>query len=601
MRVKLSLRKVLFIVVFLLGIIVFQNNVKATTVADLRAKFPAGKFWNHYAGSDHNYWDGIQDSGSCNNPDGFTNEQCLYHNGTTAGYGKPDCNSFDGGQECVGFARKLFFDYYGVYATSRTKTYDKNSIKPGDVVRYTGGGAASGGHEVWVIGVDNEKLIVAECNYYKPCEISWDRWVYKNNINISYIYPAPYAINDNQTPSTPSTPSTPATVKVSSIKLSSTAITLTKTQSRGLVATVYPSNATNKALTWSSSNTSVATVSSTGNIKAVGKGTATITAKAKDGSGVTKTCKVTVNYAEPNVLYSSHVQNIGWQGYVSNGAMSGTSGQSLRLEAMKIKLDSQYSGGISYSTHVQNIGWQGAVSNNSLSGTSGQGLRLEAIKINLYGEISNYYDIYYRVHAQNFGWLGWAKNGQEAGTAGYGYRLESIQIKLVKKGASAPGSTANIYKAKSTVSYTTHVQDIGWQNYFSNGAVAGTTGRSLRLEGIKIQVNSPYSGGITYSTHVQNIGWQNYVSNNAMSGTSGKSLRLEAIKINLTGELANQYDIYYRVHAENYGWLGWAKNGQEAGTEGFAYRLEGIQIVLVEKGGSAPGSTSNRFVKKTSY
>ena len=367
MRVKLSLRKVLFIVVFLLGIIVFQNNVKATTVADLRAKFPAGKFWNHYAGSDHYYKYGLIDTGSCNNPDGWTNEPCIYHDGTTAGYGKPDCNSFDGGQECLGFARKLFYDYYGVKATSREKTYDKNSIKPGDVVRYTGGGAADGGHEVWVIGVDNEKLIVAECNYYKPCEISWDRWVYKNNINISYIYPAPYAINDNQTPSTPSTPATPATVKVSSIKLSSTAITLTKTQSRGLVATVYPSNATNKALTWSSSNTSVATVSSTGNIKAVGKGTATITAKAKDGSGVTKTCKVTVNYAEPNVLYSSHVQNIGWQGYVSNGAMSGTSGQSLRLEAMKIKLDSQYSGGISHHGDVT----PNAPQNNGVGGGAG--------------------------------------------------------------------------------------------------------------------------------------------------------------------------------------------------------------------------------------
>lgn len=595
MKVKLSLRKVLFIVVFLLGIIVFQNNVKATTVADLRAKFPAGKFWNHIAGYGHNYGNGYEDDGSCNNPDGWTDYECIYHNGQNAGYGQPDCNSFDGAQECAGFARKLFYDYYGEKATSRYQHSDMNSIKPGDVVRYTGDGASSAGHEVWVIGVDNEKLIVAECNWFKKCEISWDRWVYKNSISIKKVYSAPWAINDNPTPPKPTT------VKVSSIKLSSTAITLTKTQSRGLVATVYPSNATNKALTWSSSNTSVATVSSTGNIKAVGKGTATITAKAKDGSGVTKTCKVTVNYSEPSVQYSSHVQNIGWQGYVSNGAMSGTSGQSLRLEAMKIKLNSQYSGGISYSTHVQNIGWQGAVYNDSLSGTSGKGLRLEAIKINLYGEISNYYDVYYRVHAQNFGWLGWAKNGQESGTAGYGYRLEGIEIKLVKKGSGAPGSTTNRYKANATVSYTTHVQNIGWQSYASNGAMAGTSGQSLRLEGIKIKLDSPYSGGITYSTHVQNIGWQNFVSNNAMSGTSGKSLRLEAIKINLTGEIANYYDVYYRVHAQNYGWLGWAKNGQEAGTEGFGYRLEGIEIVLVEKGGSAPGSTSNRFVKKLSY
>ena len=42
--------------------------------------------------------------------------------------------------------------------------------------------------------------------------------------------------------------------------------------------------------------------------------------------------------------------------------------------------------------------------------------------------------------------------------------------------------------------------------------------------------------------------------------------------------------------------MGWAKNGEAAGSAGFSYRLEGIQIVLVEKGESAPGSTSNSFI-----
>ena len=52
------------------------------------------------------------------------------------------------------------------------------------------------------------------------------------------------------------------------------------------------------------------------------------------------------------------------------------------------------------------------------------------------------------------------------------------------------------------------------------------------------------------------------------------------------------------MHAQTYGWLGWAKNGEKAGTEGLAKRLEAIQIVLVEKGGAAPGSTNNFFIKK---
>ena len=54
------------------------------------------------------------------------------------------------------------------------------------------------------------------------------------------------------------------------------------------------------------------------------------------------------------------------------------------------------------------------VSNGAMSGTSGQAKRLEAIELELYGEVAYYYDVYYRVHAQSYGWLGWAKNGETA-------------------------------------------------------------------------------------------------------------------------------------------------------------------------------------------
>ena len=46
---------------------------------------------------------------------------------------------------------------------------------------------------------------------------------------------------------------------------------------------------------------------------------------------------------------------------------------------------------------------------NQLSGTSGKSLRLEAIQIRLTGEIANAYDVYYRVHIEDKGWLNWAK------------------------------------------------------------------------------------------------------------------------------------------------------------------------------------------------
>lgn len=148
------------------------------------------------------------------------------------------------------------------------------------------------------------------------------------------------------------------------------------------------------------------------------------------------------------IKYQTHVQNIGWQSEKADGEMSGTSGQYLRLEGIKIHLGGSIDGGIAYATHVQTYGWQSYVSDGQLSGTSGQSKRLEAIRMNLTGNAANQYDVYYRVHAQHFGWLGWAKNGQSAGTAGYSYRLEAIQIALVPKGGSAPGSTINHYYNK---------------------------------------------------------------------------------------------------------------------------------------------------------
>ena len=387
---------------------------------------------------------------------------------------------------------------------------------------------------------------------------------------------------------------------ITGVSLNKSSVSLNVGEKTTLTATITPSDTSDsKTLTWTSSNSSVASVSSSGIVTAKSAGTTTITVKTSNGK--TKTCTVTVkenSYA--NVSYKTHVQNVGWQSYVSNGATSGTEHKSLRLEGIKINISSNYSGTIQYRTHVQNIGWQDWKSNDAMSGTEHQSLRLEAIQIKLTGDIANYYDVYYRVHAQNFGWLDWAKNGASAGTQGYSYRLEAIQIKLVKKGSAAPGSTTRAFvKNTPSVTYTTHVQNVGWQGVVKDGATSGTEHKSLRLEGIRISLqNNGNPGGVQYSTHVQNIGWQDWKTNGAMAGTEHKSLRLEAIKIKLTGDIANEYDIYYRVHAQNFGWMGWAKNGAAAGTQGYSYRLEAIQIKLVKKGNAAPGSTANAFKQK---
>ena len=158
-----------------------------------------------------------------------------------------------------------------------------------------------------------------------------------------------------------------------------------------------------------------------------------------------------------NIMYKTHVQSFGWQNWVLNGTMSGTSGKAKRLEGINIKLsNAAYAGGIQYQTHIQKNGWeQKWKKDGEMSGTSGEAKRLEAIRIKLYGEMANHFDVYYRVHAQSYGWLGWAKNGEESGTAGLAKRLEGIQIVLIPKGGAAP---ANNYKNIQSVNTKAYIK-----------------------------------------------------------------------------------------------------------------------------------------------
>jgi len=87
---------------------------------------------------------------------------------------------------------------------------------------------------------------------------------------------------------------TPEIVPVSQITLNKAETSISVGNSETLTATVAPENATNKALTWASSDEDVATVAPDGTVTAVKAGAATITATAADGSGKSAVCKVTV-------------------------------------------------------------------------------------------------------------------------------------------------------------------------------------------------------------------------------------------------------------------------------------------------------------------
>ena len=136
-------------------------------------------------------------------------------------------------------------------------------------------------------------------------------------------------------------------------------------------------------------------------------------------------------------------------------------------------------------------------------------------------------------------------------------------------------------KKEPSICYTTHIQDIGWQNQVKDGEMAGTEGQAKRLEAIKITLKDLSGVKIKYQTHIQDIGWQDWKYDGTLAGTEGQSKRLEAIRIEL--EESDKYSIMYRVHIQDIGWQDWRYDGEKAGTEGQSKRLEAIQIKIVEK------------------
>ena len=89
----------------------------------------------------------------------------------------------------------------------------------------------------------------------------------------------------------------PKTVAVTGVSLSKSSLSLVEGNSESLTATVAPDNATNKAVSWKSSDATIASVDNSGKVTAVKAGSATITVTTTDGSK-TATCSVTVTAKE---------------------------------------------------------------------------------------------------------------------------------------------------------------------------------------------------------------------------------------------------------------------------------------------------------------
>ena len=140
------------------------------TIAQLRQKFPHGKYWNG------------------GNADSYTSTPCTHH-GYCSYSGSCGCNSFSGlSIQCMGYAEKLGFDATGYnprlnengwYTYTNHSALDK--LKPGDIVRYNG-------HSIYVIGVKGDTVTYTDCNNDGRCIIRWDATISKATLRASFAY-----------------------------------------------------------------------------------------------------------------------------------------------------------------------------------------------------------------------------------------------------------------------------------------------------------------------------------------------------------------------------------------------------------------------------
>ena len=133
--------------------------------------------------------------------------------------------------------------------------------------------------------------------------------------------------------------------------------------------------------------------------------------------------------------YRTHLENLSWQSWVRNGIVSGTTGSSLRMEALELKLENigSLDIGVTYRAHVAGIGWQDWKVDGATAGTVNQSVRMEAIEIKLTGADAGLFSVQYRVHVQDDGWQDWKQDGETAGTTGQELRAEAISIIIVSK------------------------------------------------------------------------------------------------------------------------------------------------------------------------
>lgn len=184
---------VLVLVMLLSAIPLSAVSVSAAggmSIAELQAKFPHGKYWNHVGNPGS--------SNSVNNQNGYTSSPCPKHG--TVGTSSQTCNGFQPGNsqlswQCMGYAEKLGYDVTGYNPrtnangwTTLTSSSALDSLKAGDIVRYK-----NGNHSIYVTAVNGDTVTYTDCNSDGHCVIRWGATISKSTLRSSFTHVRRYS------------------------------------------------------------------------------------------------------------------------------------------------------------------------------------------------------------------------------------------------------------------------------------------------------------------------------------------------------------------------------------------------------------------------
>lgn len=267
--------------------------------------------------------------------------------------------------------------------------------------------------------------------------------------------------------------------------------------------------------------------------------------------------KKTAGFIAGSITYQAHVQGIGWQKAVADGKMAGTTGAGKRVEAIRVQLTGDMAKyfDVAYQVHVQRLGWTAVARNGASCGTEGLGLRLEAIRVALvrkgeaYAPAVDFHSasaracsISYNAKTCAGGQLAACANGAvvsggalrsvsasiDNGQAPSGGITYAVRPKGSDKwgankvsGTFADGGGAGIEAVRFTLTgnlscvydvwYKAHVAGMGWTQWATNGAPAGSSGFDAAIDGYKAVL--VMRGGTAPSNAGSDLDAAHYVAN----------------------------------------------------------------------------------------